>query len=61
MSSYEIQIIEFESARNEAFEQYTKARPQLFITREKELFFEAGFRMAWELKAKNTAIEASNE
>jgi len=48
--SYENRIIEFEAARNEALEKYYAARPQLFRTREKELLFEAGFRMAWELR-----------
>ncbi|MCK5606740.1 hypothetical protein KAR91_32860 [Candidatus Pacearchaeota archaeon] len=47
--SYEEGMIEFEAARNEALKRYSNARPQLFITREKECFFEAGFRMAWDL------------
>lgn len=46
---FEEQIIEFEQYRNEAIDKYYAARPQLFRTREKELLFEAGFRMAWEL------------
>jgi len=49
MSKYEKSVIEFEAARNEAMKKYLDARPQLFVTREKECFFEAGFRMAWEL------------
>ena len=48
--SYEEQVIEFETARNEAMEEYFTARPQLFRTIEKERLFEAGFRMAWERK-----------
>ena len=48
--SYEEQVIKFEAARNEAMESYFAARPQLFRTREKECLFEAGFRMAWDLK-----------
>lgn len=44
----EQEIIIFEAERNVALEKYFEARPQLFRTKEKELIFEAGFRMAWE-------------
>lgn len=54
MSQYELNIIEFESARNEAMDAYFDARPELFRARGDELLFEGGFRMAWEhLKSKD--------
>jgi len=46
--SYELDNAVFEAARNEAIDAYFDARPQIFRTREKELYVEAGFRMAFE-------------
>ena len=46
----EEQIIEFEAARIDAMERYFAARPHLYRTRNKECLFEAGFRMAWQVK-----------
>ncbi len=48
MNEYEINRINFEVTRQESMDKYFDARPQLFRTREKELIFEAGFRMAWD-------------
>lgn len=50
MRSYEERVIEFESARNEAADSYFAARPHINRTIERERIFEAGFRMAWELR-----------
>lgn len=50
MSGYETRVLEFEAARNEACDEYFRARPQLFRTVHLERIFEAGFRMAWELR-----------
>jgi len=52
MSDYEKSVIEFETARNEAMDSYFNARPNLVRDARGERFFEAGFRMAWELKSK---------
>ena len=53
---YETEKAEFETARNEAVDSYFAARPQIFRTREKECYVEAGFRMAWDfLKAQEPA------
>ena len=60
MSDYEMRVIEFESARNEAMDSYFNARPQLMRTGEQEKLFEAGFRMAWEsAKTKWLPIETA--
>ncbi len=50
MSDYESKITEFEFERQRAMDSYFDARPHLSRTRGEELLFEAGFRMAWELK-----------
>jgi len=52
MSKHEKLVIEFESARNAAMEEFYVARPQLERSRQWEFMFEGGFRMAWELKNK---------
>lgn len=53
---YETENAEFETARNQAVDSYFTARPQIFRTREKECYVEAGFRMAWDyLKAQEPA------
>jgi hypothetical protein len=49
MSDYEMRVIEFESARNEAMDRFYAARPSLVREQNCEFYFEAGFRMAWEL------------
>ena len=41
----ELSIAEYESAMNEAVDAYFEARPQIFRTREKELYIENGFRI----------------
>lgn len=43
----ELEIIAFETARNEAWDKYTKARPDETFDRKDMRFFEAGFRMAY--------------
>jgi hypothetical protein len=43
----ELEIIEFESARNEAVDAYFSARPHLVRDTNSERLVEAGFRMAW--------------
>ncbi len=48
VSSYEIRLIEFESARNGAMDAYFKARPHLLRAPTHEKIFEAGFRCAWD-------------
>lgn len=47
-NSYEMEVAEFESARNSCLDSYFKARPELKSTLEIERFLEAGFRLAWE-------------
>lgn len=49
MKSYEEQIIEFESCRNEAMDQYFNARPFLHRTKKQECLFESGFRISWKI------------
>ena len=51
----ELEIIKFETARNEAADAYFKARPQLLRTISEEKMFETGFRMGWEAKEKQGA------
>lgn len=50
-------IIEFESARNAAMDRYFNARPAIIRDKEGERLFEAGFRMAWEVKSVNQQTE----
>lgn len=50
--SYEERVAEYEAARNEAMEKWFSARPNIVQNRKNEYLFEAGFRMAWELKSK---------
>lgn len=45
---YEAEYAEFESARNEAMDEYFAASPQIMRTKTMELVFEGGFRRAWE-------------
>jgi hypothetical protein len=45
----EIEISKYEEARNNAMDAYFEARTFLERTKEREVIFEAGFRMAWEL------------
>lgn len=54
---YETEKAEFETARNEAVDAYFAARPQIFRTREKECYVEAGFRMAWDFLKQNQKDE----
>jgi hypothetical protein len=57
--SYEENIIEFETRRNELINGYFEARPQIDRTMEKEKFMEAGFRMAWvylKLQSENDSV-----
>lgn len=53
---YEMFVAELESARNEACEAYFKARPQLFVTAEKEKIFEAGFERAYKQQAETIEL-----
>jgi len=53
---YEMFVAEMESARNEACEAYFKARPQLFVTAEKEKIFEAGFERAYKQQAETIEL-----
>ena len=48
--TYEEEVIKYEAARNEAIDKFFDARPHLDRTRQKELLFESGFRMAWKLR-----------
>jgi len=55
MKTYEENRIEFETRQNEHVDAYFESRPQIDRTRDKELFIEAGFRMAWDfLKNQET-------
>jgi hypothetical protein len=47
-TEHEQRIAEFEHARNDALDKYFEARPEVDRTIERERFFEAGYRMAWE-------------
>ena len=53
--SYEAERAKFESALNNAMDEYFNARPQIMRTRTMELIFEGGFRMAWEYRRNNAA------
>ena len=55
MSNYEEQVIEFEDARNKAMDEYFNARPHMARTHLKDIVFEAGFRMAWQLLKNKSA------
>lgn len=60
MSEYEKQVIEFESARNEAIDKFYAARPQLERAPQWDFLFEAGFRMAWELLKREAIAKAGD-
>ena len=44
----EEEIVDFEVARNEAWDEYADARPNENFTQRDIKLFEAGFRKAWE-------------
>jgi len=46
--SYEMRVIEYESARNEAITKWFAARGDIEPNAKNERIFEGGFRMAWE-------------
>lgn len=56
----EREIIEYESAMNEAQDSYFHARPQLMRTRDQERFFDAGFRMAWQASRERYAPKCAD-
>lgn len=54
VESYENNVIEFEGSLNDSLDKYFSARPNLERDRNKELLFEAGFRMARDIYRKET-------
>jgi len=46
--TYEEQVTEYESERNEAMQRWFDARPNVPRTRNTERVWEGGFRMAWD-------------
>lgn len=52
MNKYEDFIAGMEASRNSACEDYFSARPMLYVTREKEKIFDAGFEAAYKQQAE---------
>ncbi len=49
----EVRIIEFETAKNKAMDEYFNTRTKLIRTKHSELIFEAGFSIVWKLMGDN--------
>lgn len=54
----ELEIVEYEAARNDAMDQWFDARQHIDRTRENEAIFEGGFRIAWFSSALITKEQA---
>lgn len=58
-AGYEESKVRFEAARNTAMDDWFNARPHISRTRELEMVFEGGFRLAWGATRREALAEAA--